>query len=93
MQDRDSRESVGDRLSREAEAERYFQQNHDAIENSKVFFKAAQALKSYQETIRGLWKDKTLLPDQKRKAIDLAYVDMIDLAKEMLEELYPVESR
>jgi len=78
---------------KEAEAERYFKQNRDAVENSKVFFKAAQALKSYQETIRGLWKDKTFLPDQKRKAIDLTYVDMIDLAREMLSELYPVESR
>jgi len=44
-------------------------------------------------SIRGLWKDRTLLPDQKRKAIELVYVDMIDLAREMLNELFPVESR
>ena len=36
---------------------------------------------------------RTLLSDQKRKAIELVYVDMIDLAREMLSELFPVESR
>jgi len=77
----------------EIEAEIYFERNRDPIENSKVFFKGAQALKAYQQTIRGLWKDRTLLPDQKRKAIELVYVDMIDLAREMLSELFPVESR
>ena len=78
---------------REGDAQIYFDRNQDAIENSKAFFKGAQGLRAYQQVIRGLWKDTTLLPDQKRKAINLVYVDMIDLAQEMLDELYPVESR
>ncbi len=78
---------------READAQSYFDRNQDAIENSKAFFKGAQGLRAYQQVTRGLWKDTTLLPDQKRRAINLVYVDMIDLAQEMLDELYPVESR
>lgn len=81
------------RQEKEEEAERYYKKHEQEINNAKPMRDISKALGAYAQTIRGIYDDPEMSPENKRDAIDLTYVEMIDLAKEAIEELYPVEAK
>ncbi|MEO2054693.1 MAG: LPD38 domain-containing protein [Nitrospira sp.] len=81
------------RQEKDEEAEKYYEKHEQEINNSKPMRDISKALGAYSQSIRGIYDDPKMSPEDKRDAIDLVYVEMIDLAKEALEELYPVEAK
>jgi len=50
-------------------------------------------LRAYSKAIGNVWKANELTAQQKRDAIDELYVQEIDVARAMLQALYPQSER